>query len=448
MARGGRLSTWVPVLLGALGAAACATDPQATTSTSGGGGAPATTGGGEGGSGAAMTSGGSGGAAGGTGGAGGDVIEDGTWQHPFLIPALPFTDSGDTSLALSDDADSYFPCAESTDESGGEVVYQVEVDDAGWLWARLDDVSGDGVDVDVHLLHEADPGTCVTRANVELGSPVRPGTYVIAVDTWVDGGGTPMPGAYTLEVGFVSDAGDDCYLSPIDCDNTLPPYVNGVPTEEPGAGGCPSGMARVADFCVDRYEAMLVEVLPDDSLAPWSPYQTPGDADVMALSVQGVRPQGHITQVQAEAACQRAGKRLCTNTEWLRACQGAQSSTYPYGNTRMPGVCNDARDCHPVIQTFETDEAWVWSMLDDPCISQLPEGLELTGSMMGCSAGEGVFDMMGNLHEWTSDPAGTFRGGFYMDTAINGEGCLYATTAHNIYHWDYSTGFRCCADAP
>ena len=25
---------------------------------------------------------------------------------------------------------------------------------------------------------------------------------------------------------------------------------------------------------------------------------------------------------------------------------------------------------------------------------------------------------------------------------------LIATTAHNVSHWDYSTGFRCCADAP
>ena len=33
-------------------------------------------------------------------------------------------------------------------------------------------------------------------------------------------------------------------------------------------------------------------------------------------------------------------------------------------------------------------------------------------------------------------------------TVINGEGCLYTTTAHNMSHWDYSTGFRCCADLP
>jgi hypothetical protein len=59
---------------------------------------------------------------------------------------------------------------------------------------------------------------------------------------------------------------------------------------------------------------------------------------------------------------------------------------------------------------------------------------------------DGIFDLMGNLHEWTADPAGTFRGGFYVDTTLNGEGCLYRTTAHNTLHWDYSTGFRCCAD--
>ena len=55
--------------------------------------------------------------------------------------------------------------------------------------------------------------------------------------------------------------------------------------------------------------------------------------------------------------------------------------------------------------------------------------------------------MMGNVHEWTADPAGTFRGGYYVDTVENGNGCLYATTAHDTSYSDYSTGFRCCADA-
>jgi hypothetical protein len=40
--------------------------------------------------------------------------------------------------------------------------------------------------------------------------------------------------------------------------------------------------------------------------------------------------------------------------------------------------------------------------------------------------------------------SGTFRGGYYLDTHINGQGCEYKTGAHNARYHDYSTGFRCC----
>jgi hypothetical protein len=52
--------------------------------------------------------------------------------------------------------------------------------------------------------------------------------------------------------------------------------------------------------------------------------------------------------------------------------------------------------------------------------------------------------MVGNIHEWTDDAS--FRGGYYLDTQMNGEGCDYRTTAHSANYYDYSTGFRCCAD--
>jgi hypothetical protein len=231
------------------------------------------------------------------------------------------------------------------------------------------------------------------------------------------------------------------------CDPEVMPLVNAGLVEEDWADNCPPGMVASEGLCVDRYEASLVELDgAGREVASWSPYFNPGATRVRAVSLRGAVPQGYITQVQATAACVEAGKRLCSDTEWLRACQGSQGSTYPYGAVLEPGRCNDARAMHPAIELFGTADAWIWSELGNPCISQIPASLDLTGQNAECLTEDGALDMMGNLHEWTADPAGTFRGGFYVDTAINGPGCLYATTAHDVSHWDYSTGFRCCAD--
>jgi hypothetical protein len=205
-------------------------------------------------------------------------------------------------------------------------------------------------------------------------------------------------------------------------------------------------MIRVSTFCVDQFEASILEVLDAGATRPWSPYVNPGTRVLRAQSVPGAVPQGYVTQLQAQAACSGAGKRLCTDAEWLRACRGPNNFTYPWGNTRMSGVCNDARSVHPAIELYGTSASWIYGHIDSPCLNQLQPGLDRTGANAGCVTSEGLFDMMGNLHEWTADPNGTFRGGFYVDTVINGNGCSYVTTAHTVTHWDYSTGFRCCAD--
>ncbi len=235
-----------------------------------------------------------------------------------------------------------------------------------------------------------------------------------------------------------------CLQGTSTCDPEEHVLPNAGLQEAPGTGGCPAGMLLVDTFCVDRFEASLVTL----DGAEWSPYFNPGDTPVRAVSVEGAIPQAYINGIQAGEACANAGKRLCYDDEWLRACQGPDGTTYPYGDMDVPGVCNDARAMHPAIEYFGTSADWIWSELGNACIDQLHDSLDRTGENAGCFTAEGAFDMMGNLHEWTADPAGTFRGGYYVDTVINGPGCLYATTAHNTSHWDYSTGFRCCADAP
>lgn len=230
------------------------------------------------------------------------------------------------------------------------------------------------------------------------------------------------------------------------CDPSNPPLPNLGLTEEAGSGGCPDGMVAAADFCVDRYEAFVVEVLGDGREAPWSPYLNPGTLAIRAKSAAGAVPQGYISGSQAARACYEAGKRLCRPDEWLRACRGEADNVYPYGNEREPGVCNGERSRHPAIQLYGTFDDWIWHELGNACINQLPDGLATTGEHPGCVTEEGAYDLMGNLHEWIDDPAGTFLGGYYVDTRGNGEGCKYHTRAHNVTYWDYSTGFRCCAD--
>jgi hypothetical protein len=233
---------------------------------------------------------------------------------------------------------------------------------------------------------------------------------------------------------------------PQTCDPDAHPQPNAGLVEAPGQGGCPDGMIPVDTFCIDQFEASLWLVHDDETTEPWSPYWNPGAERVRAVSIGGAVPQGYVSGDQAAEACAEAGKRLCTDTEWLRACQGPDETTYPYGDTLQTGVCNDHRAVHPAVEYFGTSADWIWSELGHPCINQLADSLDLTGQNAGCVSAEGALDLMGNLHEWTADPDGTFRGGYYVDTVINGPGCLYRTTAHNVYHWDYSTGFRCCAD--
>jgi hypothetical protein len=204
-------------------------------------------------------------------------------------------------------------------------------------------------------------------------------------------------------------------------------------------------MLRVATFCIDQYEASLVELLSNGQTQSLSPYFNPGTKRIKAVSIKGAVPQGYITGVQAAKACKEAGKRLCTDKEWLRACQGPNKFTYPYGSTRKPSVCNDARAKHPAVEYFKSSASWVFSKIQHQCLNQLPQSLATSGQYKGCVTSEGAHDMMGNLHEWTSTSSGIFRGGYYVDTYRNGNGCLYRTTAHNTQHWDYSTGFRCCA---
>ncbi len=118
------------------------------------------------------------------------------------VDAFPFTHEATTTGLERSQFDSY-GCAPDVNESGAEQLYRVEVAEAGFL--SLDLVGmGQGADVDIHLLRSQDAGDCVDRGHWRAGSFVEPGLYWVVADTWVDGGGTPLAGDYTLRINLTT----------------------------------------------------------------------------------------------------------------------------------------------------------------------------------------------------------------------------------------------------
>ena len=111
---------------------------------------------------------------------------------------------------------------------------------------------------------------------------------------------------------------------------------------------------------------------------------------------------------------------------------GPEHKTYGYADNERalapatttvgPRWARSTRD-----ENLANAEQWDWERMNDPELNQLEGTLAQTGEHDGCTNDYGVYDMVGNLHEWVDDPNGTFQGGYYQDTTINGEGCQYVT---------------------
>lgn len=225
------------------------------------------------------------------------------------------------------------------------------------------------------------------------------------------------------------------------------------------AATCGKGMVPIGSaFCIDKYEASTVIIdkarrgkHKPKVLKAHSPYKGVEGENVMAISEKGKVPQAHISRDQAELACVNAGKRLCSDDEWLQACKGKKPTQYPYGDAYTEGACNDRGVSGfnllfgPGNNTPPEPHMYNMENMNDPRLNQVKGSLAKSGAFAKCKNGYKVHDMVGNIHEWTAPTAGTFRGGYYLDTKINGEGCDYRTTAHERTYHDYSTGFRCCS---
>jgi formylglycine-generating enzyme len=210
---------------------------------------------------------------------------------------------------------------------------------------------------------------------------------------------------------------------------------------------CPEGMADIQGrFCIDRYEGSLLEDVGAGREQPFAHFSTIAGRRVRAVSRPHVFPQAYISGKDAQQACAASGKRLCRATEWSMACRGPSNTTFPYGERHERHRCNDYGISPRGANRQSSNLHQAWDNMNDPRLNQTAHTVSRTGDHDRCTNDWGVFDMVGNLHEWVDDPSGTFLGGYYLDTSQNGDGCTYQTTAHSFTYHDYSTGFRCCKD--
>lgn len=95
-------------------------------------------------------------------------------------------------------------------------------------------------------------------------------------------------------------------------------------------------------------------------------------------------PVTDVAWEEAESYCKWAGKRLPSETEWEKAAKGTQQLKWPWGNLPLKNRANILE--YPESQSDEGFNA----------------GLTPVGSFPQGAAIFGIFDMAGNVWEWTN----------------------------------------------
>jgi formylglycine-generating enzyme len=111
-------------------------------------------------------------------------------------------------------------------------------------------------------------------------------------------------------------------------------------------------------------------------------------------------PLRQVSVAQAQRFCEWAGGRLPTGGEWLLAAAGKDGRRFPWGSTGL--VCRRA----------------AFGLGEGPC-AKGGTSPDAPGSRPDGATPEGVYDLAGNVAEWTRDGNGTVRarGGSYLSTS-------------------------------
>ena len=153
--------------------------------------------------------------------------------------------------------------------------------------------------------------------------------------------------------------------------------LNALPLDSPWGqeDAKPKHPVFLPDFFIDRYEVTYGAYLRFDAY-----HHLPDRA--------ANTPITHVTWTDADSYCRSLGKRLPSEAEWEKAARGTDGRAYPWGNAFDPDKSN---------------------------IGASPQAV---GSFPEDRSPYGVFDMAGNVSEWTDSwyrpyPGNTYRSADY-----------------------------------
>lgn len=164
------------------------------------------------------------------------------------------------------------------------------------------------------------------------------------------------------------------------------PFIMGSDDENALTASRPAHEVTLKGFWIDRYEVSNAQyakcVVAKHCTDPKS-YSSSTRTDYYTNEKYASYPVIHVDYYQATAYCNWAGKRLPTEAEWEKAARGTEGLIYPWGN-QLP------KKIPAQINGFDGG--------DTAAVDAFPEG----------TSPYGVFNMEGNVWEWTADQYDAF----------------------------------------
>lgn len=215
-------------------------------------------------------------------------------------------------------------------------------------------------------------------------------------------------------------------------------------------------------FWIDRYEVteeQYYQYLQKTGSKKYPGYWPEAGRADRYPSGYGNYPVSDVDWYDAKEYCAWIGKRLPTEIEWEKAARGPEGRKWPWGDAFAKGNAN----------TRETSEMWAAPPGQKPGIGWKAP----VGSHPDDVSVYGVFDMAGNVQEWTASTYTSYpgnkvrrveegegerfrvlRGGSYLASSAFSRAPYRLAVLPTIgpseddgWHSDYTYGIRCAKDS-